>query len=177
MNKKRKISTLYQAAFIIGLTILMLLGTAKVRAASFTEITDSACLHAYPLSKKAFPIYSDHEMTSVAGKGTYKEYKIVKFFGNTMQLVYKAEDRTRKNGYASASCFLQQPSGKREGMYVGSSGGIDIYKVPKNSSSQRFIHAAQADCGLKVGEKGQWTQVMIQKKKTVLSGMDPYIQI
>ena len=113
MNKKRKISSLYQAAFIIGLVLLMLLGTAKVRAASFTEITDSACLHAYPLSKKAFPIYSDHEMTSVAGKGTYKEYKIVKFFGNTMQLVYKAEDRTRKNGYASASCFLQQPSGKK----------------------------------------------------------------
>ena len=84
MNKKRKISSLYQAAFIIGLVLLMLLGTVKVRAASFTEITDSACLHAYPLSKKAFPIYSDHEMTSVAGKGTYKEYKIVKFFGNTM---------------------------------------------------------------------------------------------
>lgn len=173
MNKKRKISSLYQAAFIIGLVLLMLLGTAKVRAASFVEITDSACLHAYPLSQKAFPIYSDHEMTSVAGKGTYKEYKIVKFFGNTMQLVYKAEDGTRKKGYASASCFLQQPSGKREGMYVGSSGGIDIYKVPKNSSSQRFIHAAQADCGLKVGEKGQWTQVMIQKKRQYYLGWIP----
>ena len=42
MNKKRKISSLYQAAFIIGLVLLMLLGTVKVRAASFTEITDSA---------------------------------------------------------------------------------------------------------------------------------------
>ena len=53
MNKKRKISILYQAAFIIGLALLMLLGTAKVRAASFTEITDSACLHAYPLFSAA----------------------------------------------------------------------------------------------------------------------------
>ena len=82
-----------------------------------------------------------------------------------------------KKGYASASCFLQQPSGKREGMYVGSSGGIDIYKVPKNSSSQRFIHAAQADCGLKVGEKGAMDPGNDPEKKTVLSGMDPYIQI
>ena len=79
MNKKRKISTLYQAAFIIGLTILMLLGTAKVRAASFTEITDSACLHAYPLSKKAFPIYSDHEMTAWQERVLIKNTRLSSF--------------------------------------------------------------------------------------------------
>lgn len=173
MSKKRKISVLYQAAFVIGFVLLMVLGTVRVKAASFEEITESACLHAYPLSKKAFTIYSDREMTSAAGKGTYKEYKIVKLFGNTMQLVYKAEDGTRKRGYVSAEKFLQQPSGKREGMYVGASGGVDVYKVPKSSSAQKYLYAAQAVCGLKVGEKGQWTQVMIQKKRQYYLGWIP----
>ena len=173
MNKKRKIGSVYRAVLIIVFLLLMSAGTARVSAASFEEITESASLHAYPLSRKAFTIYSDREMTNAAGKGTYKEYRIVKLFGDTMQLVYRSQDGTRKKGYVSSDCFLQQPAAKREGMYVKSSGGVIVYKETAMSNSQKYFYAAQADCGLKVGEKGQWTQVMFQKKKQYYLGWIP----